>query len=178
MYLNEMFCIALNILNSLWILEITNSNIYIDIPLVLQFIIHALCIYPIAHGGKTSVQQRADYMFKLTLLPNRFCTLFRISLTFSLNIQLVVVTLGSSNIMAPNKPQAITWTKNGLVRWRIHASLGLNVFIVCHTTFANPLVKCAPEALFCKATCVECISRCHLNGNSLYFTHGPFTYKT
>ena len=32
----------------------------------------------------------------------------------------------SDNGLAPNRWQAIIWTKDGIVNWRIYASLGLN----------------------------------------------------
>ena len=35
-------------------------------------------------------------------------------------------SIGSGNGLAPVRRQAIAWTNNGLVYWRIYASLGLN----------------------------------------------------
>ena len=37
-------------------------------------------------------------------------------------------TIGSDNGLAANRRQAIIWTDDGLVYWRIHVSLGLNEF--------------------------------------------------
>ena len=36
--------------------------------------------------------------------------------------------IGLDNGLAPNRRKAIIWTNNGLVYWRIYASLGLNEF--------------------------------------------------
>ena len=36
------------------------------------------------------------------------------------------VIIGSDNVFAPNMQQAITWTNDGLVYWRIYASPGLS----------------------------------------------------
>ena len=41
------------------------------------------------------------------------------------------VIIGSDNGLASNRRQAIIWTNNGLVYWRIYASLGLNELVYC-----------------------------------------------
>ena len=44
----------------------------------------------------------------------------------SLGLSRQYVILGSDNGLAPNRRQAVIWTNDDLVHWRIHASLGLN----------------------------------------------------
>ena len=44
--------------------------------------------------------------------------------SFMSNLQYVII--GSDNGLAPKRRQAIIWTIDGLVYWRIYASLGLN----------------------------------------------------
>ena len=42
------------------------------------------------------------------------------------------IIIGSGNGLAPNRPQAIIWTSDGLVNWHIQASLGLNELSIGH----------------------------------------------
>ena len=37
-----------------------------------------------------------------------------------------ITIIGSDNGLSPYRPQAIIWTIDGIVCWRIYASLGLN----------------------------------------------------
>ena len=49
---------------------------------------------------------------------------FIVMCPFGANLQYVII--GSDNTLAPNRRQAIIWTNDGPVYWRIYASLGLN----------------------------------------------------
>ena len=48
----------------------------------------------------------------------------------SLGLSRQYVIIGSDNGLAPNRRQAIIWTNDDLVHWRIHASLGLNELLI------------------------------------------------
>ena len=41
-------------------------------------------------------------------------------------LKMVDSIIGSDNGLAPSRWQAIIWTNDGIVYWRIYASLGLN----------------------------------------------------
>ena len=43
-------------------------------------------------------------------------------------------SIGSDNGLAPNRRQAIIWTNDGLIWWRIYASLGLNELVLISIT--------------------------------------------
>ena len=52
------------------------------------------------------------------------------------------IFIGLDNGLAPVRLQAIIWTNDGLVYWRIYAFLGLNEFICCNTYICpNPDVS-------------------------------------
>ena len=45
-------------------------------------------------------------------------------------------SIGSANGSAPNRRQAIVWTKGGLVNWRTYASLGRNDLMPKYTVWS------------------------------------------
>ena len=48
---------------------------------------------------------------------------------FRLKFHWSLFSIGSDNGLAPNRRQAIIWTNDDPVKWRIYASLGLNELI-------------------------------------------------
>ena len=56
------------------------------------------------------------------------------------------VIIGSDNGLASNRRQAIIWTNNGLVYWRIYASLGLNELVYCSNN-GVVLIKCCSKSV-------------------------------
>ena len=69
----------------------------------------------------------ADDIFECIFLNENFCTLIKISLKSVRKRQIDNnPVLGSDNGLAPNRRQAIIWTNDGVVWWRIYAFIGLN----------------------------------------------------
>ena len=61
-----------------------------------------------------------------------WCVLFQISLQFVLKDPIKnIPAFGQKNGLALIRRQAIVWTNDGLVYWRIYVSLGLNEWMIC-----------------------------------------------
>ena len=56
------------------------------------------------------------------------CMNFRLKFQWNLflRFELIIFSNGSDNCLAPSRRQAIIWTNDGIVYWRIFTSLGLN----------------------------------------------------
>ena len=60
--------------------------------------------------------------------------------SFGSNLQYVII--GSDNGLAPNRRQAIIWTNDGLVYWRIYASVGLDELSVIQSKIIGRTRPC------------------------------------
>ena len=79
----------------------------------------------LTHWGR----DKMDAIFQTTFL-NAFSWMkmyeFRFHWSLFLRVQLQYSSIGSDNGLAPVRRQGIIWTSDGLVHWRIYASLDLN----------------------------------------------------
>ena len=59
------------------------------------------------------------------LMRLNWSILNEISLRYIFGVQVTIIT-GSDNVLVQNRRQAIIWTNDGIVCWRMYASLGLD----------------------------------------------------
>ena len=114
----------------------------------------------------------AEDIFKCILLYENCCMYFGSNFPeiCSLGTNWQYVSIGSGNGLAPVRRQAIIWTNDGLVYWRIYSSLGLNelmtpytiIYSVLFTCLAYNLVLCLQwSSILCILFFVECILAWH-----------------
>ena len=104
-----------------------------------------------------------DDLFKYIFLNENVWILIKISLKFVHKGPIDNMHIGSDKGMAANRRQAIIWTNDGLVYWRIYASLGLNELItsvlwfsMISMTLCNLHVMYPVSTLLCdKSECWE-----------------------
>ena len=93
---------------------------------------------------------------------------FKFYLSLFLRVQLKYSDMGSDNGMTPARRRAISWTNDGPVCWRIHASLALNMLNQMSLfRYAYP-----PGERIGRGT------KYHVYGLGMIYTNPEFIYET
>ena len=90
-------------------------------------------------GPKQNDHHFAEDILKCIFSNENACKVIQFSLMFVLNgsINNKWSIIGTDNGLAPNRRQAIIWTIDGIVYWRIYVSPGLNVLMQYDLSYGN-----------------------------------------
>ena len=105
-------------------------------PSIVMLFVHCVHYWVNSSPPGQNGPHFADNIFRCIFQNEKFCIFIKISPKFVSKGPIDNnKAIGSDNDLAPNRHQAITWTKDGLGWWHIYASLSLNK-LTCSLTVA------------------------------------------